>query len=263
MKACINGRQIAYSDEGQGPAIVLIHGFPLNRAMWAPQVEALTSAGYRVVAPDLAGFGESECGDEPYSMDRLADDVAQLMPHLGIGRAVVGGMSMGGYVLLNLLERHPKRIAGAAFLVTRCTADDHAGREKRDSMAEAVRQGRRQEVIDAFVQLVFAPRTLEENPALVDQVREIMKKSSDEGLIGALQAMRDRPDYSHRLNEFHVPALIVGAREDRAVPPDTIPTFTNGLPAGRSCMINGAGHMANLEQPDAFNQCLLDFLKLF
>ncbi len=263
MKAGINGRQIAYSDEGQGPAIVLIHGFPLSRAMWAPQIAALTSAGYRVIAPDLAGFGESECGDGPYSMDRLADDVAQLMLQLGIGRAVVGGMSMGGYVLLNLLARHPKRIAGAAFLVTRCTADDDTGREKRNSMAEAVRQGRRHEVIDAFTQLVFAPNTLEQNPALVDQVRGIMEQSSDEGLIGALHAMRERPDYSSRLGDFPVPALVVGASEDRAVPPETIPAFTQGLPAGRSCIIDSAGHMANLEQPEAFNQCLLDFLKLF
>lgn len=263
MKACINGRQIAYSDEGQGPTILLIHGFPLSRAMWAPQIEALTAAGYRVIAPDLPGFGESECGEQAYTMDRLADDIAQLMPHLGVGRAVVGGMSMGGYILLNLLERHPKRVAGAAFLLTRSSADDNTGKKKREEMAEAVRQGRRQQVIDTFTQLVFAPHTLEQKPALVNQVRQMMEKASDDGLIGALLAMRDRPDYSDRLNQIRVPCVVVGANEDRAVPPDTIAPFAEALPEGRACMIEGAGHMANLEQPEALNQCLADFLGQF
>ncbi len=131
MKALINGITIGYDDNGSGPAVCLIHGFPLDRRMWRPQVMTLASAGYRVITPDLRGFGESDATEGPYTMDLYADDLVKLLDHLGIGRAVVGGMSMGGYVLLNLLERHPDRLAAACFIVTRSGADDEAGKERR------------------------------------------------------------------------------------------------------------------------------------
>ena len=261
MKSAINGLELAYTDQGKGLPVVLIHGFPLNRSMWQPQVKTLTAEGFRVIAPDLRGFGESEAPAQGYSMDAFADDVVALMNHLGIGRAVLGGMSMGGYVLLNLLARHPRKVAGAAFLLTRCTADDEAGRARRTEMAEAVRQGRRQEVEDTFAELVFAPETPQKNPALVAQVREMMATASDAGLAGALLAMRDRPDFSRRLHEFDLPALVVGASQDRAVPPETVEAFAEGLPRGTSCIIDGGGHMANLEREQEFSNALLQFLK--
>ena len=101
MSVEINGIRLAYDDLGNGPAVMLIHGYPLCRRMWRPQVEALVAAGFRVIVPDLRGFGESEAGNEPGSTDRLADDLVALLDHLKIDRATVGGMSMGGYVLRN------------------------------------------------------------------------------------------------------------------------------------------------------------------
>ena len=124
MRTVINGITMAYDDHGSGPAVVLIHGFPLCRRMWHPQIQALTNAGFRVIAPDLRGFGESDAPDGPYSMELFADDIVELLDHLGIDEAVVGGMSMGGYVLLNLLERHRQRLRGAVFITTHATADD-------------------------------------------------------------------------------------------------------------------------------------------
>ncbi|WP_305042931.1 alpha/beta fold hydrolase [Geoalkalibacter sp.] len=262
MHTTINNLSLAYTDAGSGPAVMLIHGFPLGRAMWEPQVEALTAAGFRVIAPDLRGFGDSEGPAEGYSMDRFADDVAELMTKLGIGRAVVGGMSMGGYVLFNLLARYPQKIAGAAFLLTRCNADDAAGKARRKALAEEVRQGRRRVVEESFADILFAPGTLKTRPELVERVKGWMSATSDAGLAGALLAMGERPDYCGRLGEFLTPALVMGADEDRIVPPETIGPFAAALPLSSSCIIPGAGHMANLEAPQAFNACLLKFVRL-
>lgn len=119
MKADINGITLAYSDRGKGLPLVLVHGFPLCRKMWHPQAEALAKAGCRVITPDLRGFGESVLTSGMVSMDIYADDIVALMDHLEIDKAVVGGMSMGGYVLLNLVERYPDRIAAPVFIVTK------------------------------------------------------------------------------------------------------------------------------------------------
>ncbi|KIH76164.1 Pimeloyl-ACP methyl ester carboxylesterase [Geoalkalibacter ferrihydriticus] len=262
MHTTINNLRIAYTDEGSGPAVVLIHGFPLSRAMWQPQVAALSAAGFRVVAPDLRGFGDSEAPREGYSMDQFADDIVALMNHLGIGRAVVGGMSMGGYILLNLLKRHPRKVAGAAFLLTRCNADDAAGKTRRAELAAKVRAGERALVEKAFADILFAPRTLKEQPQIVDTVRSWIQKTSIAGLAGSLEAMAQRPDYCARLGEFDHPALVMGADDDQIVPPETIGPFATALPNSTSCVIPGAGHMANLEQPQSVNACLLKFVRL-
>ena len=129
MNAVINGISMAYDDRGSGPALLLIHGFPLCRKMWRPQFNCIPEAGFRLIAPDLRGFGESDAPDGPYSIDLFADDVVELLDHLEIDRAVVGGMSMGGYVLFNLLDRYPERLSGACFITTRAHADDSAGKE--------------------------------------------------------------------------------------------------------------------------------------
>ena len=137
MQSIINGLQLGYDDFGSGPAVVLIHGFPLQRQMWRPQVEPLLDAGYRVILKDLRGFGESAAGNGA-TMDGYADDLIALLDLLGIDKAVIGGMSMGGYVLFNLLERYPQRFHAAMFIVTRAAADDVAGQAKRDAMIAAV-----------------------------------------------------------------------------------------------------------------------------
>ena len=139
MKADINGTTLAYSDRGNGLPLVLIHGFPLCRKMWRPQAEALAKAGCRVITPDLRGFGESGLGSAATSMDLYADDIVALLDHLGLDKAVVGGMSMGGYVLLNLVERYPERVGAAIFIVTKAGPDDDEIKARRSALAQACR----------------------------------------------------------------------------------------------------------------------------
>ena len=253
---------LAYDDSGCGLPVVLIHGFPLNRQMWQPQVAALNSAGYRTICPDLPGFGQSPPLDSAATMSAYADSLVGLLDQLGIDRVIWGGMSMGGYVLLNLINRYSQRCRAAMFLVTRASADDAAGREKRTALAAEVDGGNPQLVGINFSKVLFAPQTPDEQPELVTRVQEWMANSPAPGLSAGLRAMRDRVDYLERLPEFDLPSLVVGAEQDLAVPMEHARLLANGLPQATLQVIAGAGHMANLEQPSRFNRILLDFLNL-
>ncbi len=260
MNAVINGITMAYDDEGSGLPLLLIHGFPLCRRMWDPPLRAVVSAGYRVITPDLRGFGESDSPDGPYSMGLFADDLIGLLDYLGIDRAVVGGMSMGGYVLFNLLERYPERVRGACFLTTRATADDEAGKERRLFLAREVAKFGPQVAADAFEKLLFAEESLAERPKLVNEVYGWMTSNDSRGIAGGLLAMRERKDYSSQLSTLRVSALAIGAEGDKAAPPDYARAIAAGIHGCRLVIIPHAGHMANLENPGAFNAALLEFL---
>jgi pimeloyl-ACP methyl ester carboxylesterase len=253
---------LGYDDVGSGLPVVLIHGFPLNRQMWAPQVEALSKAGFRVICPDLPGFGESSAIDNA-SMSAYADTVVGLLDELGIDKAVVGGMSMGGYVLLNMVERYPQRLLGAMYIVTRAAADDSAGKEKRTMLASEVSSGNHLIVPDTFAQVLFAPQTPQEQPELVNEVRQWMESTPSDGIVVGLLAMRDREDYVNKLSKLNIPSLVIGAEQDMAVPVEHAQVLAKSLPNVELIVMPNAGHMANLEQPDTFNQALLGFLQSF
>jgi pimeloyl-ACP methyl ester carboxylesterase len=260
MKLKINDINMAYDDCGQGEAVLLIHGFPLNRQMWQPQLQPLAAAGYRVISPDLRGFGASDAPVDGYSMDGFADDLIALLDALKVERAVVGGMSMGGYILMNLLERHPERVRAACFIATKSSADDEAGRARRSAMAaEAERLGANP-IIKIFAELLFAPDTLETQPELIARVTSWMRDTNPRALAGGLLAMRDRKDYTPLLPGFRLPALVLSGALDRAASPGAVELLTTGLPRCESRIIERAGHMLNMEQPEAFNAALLGFL---
>ncbi|HEY6007292.1 MAG TPA: alpha/beta fold hydrolase [Geobacteraceae bacterium] len=261
MQTIINGINLAYDDHGTGLPVVLIHGFPLCRKMWHPQVQKLTEAGYRLILPDLRGFGESDAPDGPYSVEQFADDVIALLDHLCIEKAVVGGMSMGGYVLFDLCERYPGRLAGACFITTRAVADDEAGKARRLQLAQEVMKFGPQVVAAAFEKLLFAEASLTERPKLVAEVCRWMTANDSRGLAGGLLAMRERKDYTALLPTFTLPALAIGAAGDKAAPPELSRAIATAIPGCRHCIVPDAGHLANLEHPGAFNRCLLDFLE--
>jgi pimeloyl-ACP methyl ester carboxylesterase len=194
-------------------------------------------------------------------MDRFADSVIGLLDRLDLERVIIGGMSMGGYVLLNLLLRYPPRITAALLIATRAGGDDPAGQERRTRLAEAALRGDVAAVTDPFADILFAPDTWRKSPELVETVRGWMAQISPAGLAAGLLAMRDRADFTNRLHTIQVPALVVGGAEDRAVPQDHFQVLAENLPGARSCLIPGGGHLVNLEQPARFNACLLDYLE--
>lgn len=260
MKACINGISLAYGDVGRGSAVVLIHGFPLCRGMWKLQEEAVSMAGFRLITPDLRGFGESDAPAGPYSMSLFADDIVALLDHLGIEKAVIGGMSMGGYVLLNLLERYPERASAACFIATRCTADDEDVKEVRLALLERTRELGLPSVAELFSTRIFSGETAGKRDLRRNMYRW-MSCADMAGIEGTLHALMDRKDYTPFLERFTLPCLVIGADQDSAVPIEDLRALGEGLSDSELCIIPGAGHMVNVEQPEAFNECLLRFLR--
>lgn len=260
MQATINGNMICFDDGGTGAPILLIHGFPLNRSMWRPQQQVLERAGFRPVIPDLRGFGESTAS-EGMTIGAYADDLIGLLDHLGIERAAMAGMSMGGYILLDLLERYPDRCSAACFVVTRSGDDDEAGKARRQALARDAQTLGPQVVADAFAKVLFAPGTQEADPDLAQEVYSWMAETPTLGLVGGLLAMRERKDYTPVLRSVSLPSLVIGAEEDQAIPPDNSRLLAQSIPDATLCLIPKAGHLVNLEQPEAFNSCLLKFLE--
>jgi len=260
MEIYVNGIRIAFDDQGEGDPVILLHGFPLCRRLFRPQTPALVDAGFRVITPDLRGFGESDAPDAPYGMDIFADDVIALMDHLSIDRAVIGGMSMGGYILFNLIDRFPDRVRGAVFLQTRPGADDEAGKQRRLDLARKAREIGPQVVADAFIPMLFTDESLATRPRLVEEVGNWMMSTATSGLCGGLLAMRERPDYTERLATFTLPSLVIGGRLDKLIPPPVTEAYASRIPGARVVIVEGGGHLANLEAPNDVNQALLDFL---
>lgn len=251
--------KLCYDDHGQGPVVLLIHGFPLCRKMWQPQLTALVAAGYRVITPDLRGYGDSPPERFPLRMEQYADDLVQLLDDLGVEQAVIGGFSMGGYILMSLLERHPQRIRAALFMMTRAAADDAAGKQRRKLLADEALELGPERVADAFTSVLFAPGTSQQSQ-LVKDVRGWMLATPPGSMAAGLLAMRERKDFVAALKDFTPPALVVGADQDLAIPLGHSVVLDKGLPNSCLQVVTGAGHLANLEQPEQFNGILLDFL---
>jgi 3-oxoadipate enol-lactonase len=254
MELMLSGRRLVYDVIGQGVPCVLLHAFPLDRRMFVDLAERLTKRG-RFILPDLRGFGESEPG-APYSLADLADDVAALLDDLKIERAVVGGVSMGGYVALAFAARHPRRLAGLLLADTKAAPDSDEARAARDEAAHLVRgQG-----VSAYVDKQL-PRLL--SPAapsgLRDGVRALCAQSADAVLAGLL-AMRDRPDRRGELAGIDCPTLVVVGTDDGLTPPAEAEAMATAIPKAVLVEIPAAGHLAVLEAPLPFSQAVSGFL---
>jgi 3-oxoadipate enol-lactonase len=255
-----NDFTLAYQDSCSGPTLLLIHGFPLNSSLWESQIEDLSDSA-RVLAPDLRGYGLSEATPPPYSMEMMADDCMGLLDSLGVQEPViVCGLSMGGYVAFEFYRRFPKWVAGLILVATRAGADDEAGRAGRDRMIADVRERGVEPVVKAMLPKLLAPDNYERNEQLVSFVREMIESSSPKGMIGALEAMKSRPDSTPTLPEITVPVLVVHGEDDQIIPVAEAEAMCDAISGAELEVLPGAGHLPNLEQVDAFNEAVWDFL---
>lgn len=261
MIAELSTARIAYDDVGSGTPIVFIHGFPHDRTLWSRQIDAL-SLHVRCIAPDLRGFGESSTGG-PFSIDQYADDVAELLATLEIERAVVCGLSMGGYVAMSMWRRHPNRVLALALCDTKAGADSDEGRKKRnDLMALAEREG---SVAVAANQIagMLGKTTREKRPDVVTRTQAMMERQPLAGILGAISAMRDRPDSSATLATVSVATVVVVGDEDVLTPLAEAEGIVSALsPAAKAKLevIEGSGHATCVERPAAVTHVLADFL---
>jgi 3-oxoadipate enol-lactonase len=257
MKTPINGISLAYTDQGSGLPLVFLHAFPLNRTMWHPQ-EALSSH-FRIITVDLRGHGESDAPLWHYSLDQAAEDVRGLLDALSIQRAVFVGLSMGGYVLFALYRKHADRVQGLVFADTRAQADTAEGRNGRFQMAQTAYRKGPSAIADIMLPKLLSPTTIQTKPGLVHTVRTMIEGNEISGIAGDLMAMAERPDSVPLLTQITCPTQVIVGERDQATPPSDAQLIAELIPGAALAVIPGAAHLANLEQPEAFNQILRSF----
>ncbi|CUQ65948.1 alpha/beta fold hydrolase [Candidatus Nitrospira inopinata] len=258
MNVHVNGISLAYSDQGKGLPLIFLHAFPLNRTMWEPQVEALSSE-FRIVTVDLRGHGESDAPLWRYTLDQAAEDVRALMDHLSIGQAVLVGLSMGGYILFAFHRRYPDRIKGLILANTRAQGDTAEGKEARFQMAQIAYKKGPAAVADLIIPKLLSPLTIETRPDLVRRVRAMIESTEVSGIAGDLMAMAERTDSIPLLGSITCPVHVIAGELDQATPPADAKLMADRIAGSRFTVIPQAGHLSNLEQPDAFNRVVRAF----
>ena len=253
------GGPLAYDVQGEGPPVLLLHAFPLGLAMWDAQVTTLRGQ-HQVIRFDDRGFGASPPGDGLLSMERIADDAAALLDHLGVAKAVVCGLSMGGYAAFAMVRRHADRLRGLVLADTRAPADTPEGREGRAALAQKVLREGAVAAAEAFVPKLLGETTKRERPQVVARVREIVLGNPPRGIADALAGLAARADSTPTLREIRMPTLVVCGEEDTLTPPADAEALQRGIAGSRLVLVPRAGHLTNLEDPDAFNRALLGFL---
>lgn len=250
---------IAYRERGSGDPVVLLHAFPLDHEMWRPQLEALSNS-YRVIAPDYPSFGESGDAGEALTIPKLADILADFLQEIGISEAVIGGLSMGGYVALSFAHRQPQRLRGLILADTKAEADDDAARANRDKMITLAQTQGSSGVIDALLSKLLSPDTLRSEDETVKTIQRIGSRQGAPAVAAAILALRDRPDATPFLEHIVVPTLVIVGEHDAITPPASAENLVKRIANATLATIPGAGHLSNLEAPEAFNQAVRQFL---
>jgi 3-oxoadipate enol-lactonase len=260
MNFRLDNGYLSYERAGSGIPLLFIHGYPLSRKIWNSQVDGLSDIA-SVISVDLRGHGESYPFDGIYRMDLLADDCYQLLADLRVNSPiVVCGLSMGGYVTMALYRKYPELFQGMILTSTRSGADSIEGKANRDANVKIARELGVESITDSMLSKLISPATFNSNPTLVKMIRDIMLETSVNGLVGALQGMRDRPVSTNLLHQVKCPALIIHGSNDQLIPVSEAEMMAKEIPNSHLVVIPEAGHLLNLERPDLFNQVVRKFL---
>ena len=258
--------ELTYLDSGQGsnpaqqPTLLFVHGFPLDGKMWREQLEPLSKQN-RILVPDLRGFGNSTLGSQTMRMELLADDLVAMLDALQITQPVVlCGLSMGGYVAWQFVQRHRQRLCAMILCDTKSAGDTEEAATNREKMAQHVMQRGTSFVAEAMLPKMFAPAAIEERSAGVQLVQQTILNTQPETIAAAQRAMAVRPDVTNQLSAMAVPSLVVVGELDAISPPEEMEAIAKALPQAEFVQIAGAGHMSPLEKPAAFNAAVQDFL---
>ncbi len=259
QRMTVNGVSLAVDVRGDGPAILFVHGYPLDRTIWSPQLDALH--GWRRIAPDLRGMGGSDAPDLGYAMATYAEDLIALLDTLAVERAVVCGLSMGGYLTFEMVRRWRQRVRGLVLIATRAEADSPEGRRGREAAAQRARDMGAASIADAMLPDMLTSASRDRDPALADRVRRIMGAAPVAGIVGALTAMRDRPDSTPLLPTLKgLPTLVVAGADDRIIPPHRMRALADQIPGSQFVAVAGAAHLPTLEAPEATTAAIRTFL---
>ena len=280
MKTNLRGIDLFYDDAGRGRAIVFLHGYPFNRSMWREQMDFLSTRDYRCIAPDLRGLGETSAklpfvadaiSVEPQrqaeapgtftTMSEMARDVAGLLDHLKMESAMIVGLSMGGYVALEFIHLFRARVQALVLAGARAQAADEAEKRSREEQAQRVLAEGMGFAVDSILQNLLASQTFVDKHDVIERVREMILGTDPRGAAAAQRGMALRRDFADNLHEIDVPTLIIAGREDGVRKPEDAEFLHHRIPNSQLEIIDDAGHLMNMEEPEAFNETLWRFLE--
>jgi YbgC/YbaW family acyl-CoA thioester hydrolase len=259
QRLAVNGVNLAVEVRGDGPAVLFIHGYPFDHTIWTHQVAALE--GWCRIAPDLRGMGQSDAPDLGYSMETYAADLANLLDLLGAREVVLVGLSMGGYIAFEFLRRWRERVRALVLVDTRAEADTPEARMARETAAASARDQGAAAIAEAMLPKVLGGSTLRSAPATVERMRTMMAATPVPGIVGALGAMRDRPDSTPLLATLAgLPTLVLVGDEDEVTPPAQARLMAETIPGASLVVIRSAGHVPPLERPAETTDAIVAFL---
>jgi pimeloyl-ACP methyl ester carboxylesterase len=260
--AFLNDITITYDDLGESPhTVLLVHGHPFDRSMWRPQLSAVRDAGWRVIVPDLRGYGESSVVPGKTTLDVFAADLAALLDHLGIDDVVIGGLSMGGQIVMEFARRYPQRVRGLLLAATFPQSETDEGKRNRNAMADRLLREGMRAYADEVLPKMLAPRSIETLPRVADHVTAMMRATNPEGAAAAVRGRAERPSYESTLADVTAPALVVVGSDDAFTTRQDAERMRDLLVASELVWLEGVGHMPNLERTTMFNAALVRFLK--
>jgi pimeloyl-ACP methyl ester carboxylesterase len=262
LKAQLNGSTIYYTEMGDPSSlpVIFLHGFPFDHKMWKKQLEVV-GRNYRAIAFDIRGHGESEVGDGQYLIEGHVEDLMALLELLRLQRPVIVGLSMGGYIALRALEKYPDRFSAAVLCDTRSEADTNEGKLKRFAGATLVKTKGSAAFAEGFMGSLFAPESQRAVRDEKEAIRKTMEATSPLSIAGTLIALSARMDTTSSLSSIKIPTLIMVGEFDQLTPPAASEAMHERISGSELFIVPGAAHMSNLENPEFFNEKLLQFLK--
>ena len=261
IEMTVNNHTVSYTDEGpdNAPVIILIHGFPLNKSMWNKQVEVLIET-YRVIAYDVRGHGNSTSGTDDFTIELFVTDLIRLMDALKIEKAMLCGLSMGGYIALSAVENFPKRFGALILCDTNCIADTPEAKGKRMISIESIQKNGLEQYANESLANLFAPESFVTNKEKIALVKEMIRGTSVQSLSNTLIALSKRKETCAGLVTIHIPVLIVVGKEDKITPPEAALLMQKKIKGSKLNIIEHAGHLSNIENSYEFNSQLRKFI---
>ncbi len=257
----VNQFPLSYDDLGEGEIpMIFLHGFPFDKSMWQGQLEFLKT-DFRVIACDIRGFGKSTDEVTSLRIDLFSEDLIAFMNSLHIEKAIICGLSMGGFIALNAIQRFPDRFAASILCDTQCIADTAEVKAKRYTIIEDIAVNGVTDFNEGFIKSVFYTESLTNKKDLVENLHSVVFANTPHIISMGLTALAERSETCSALGGITVPALIICGREDVVTPLTQSENMHAAIKGSILKIIDHAGHVSNLEQPELFNKHLLDFLK--
>ena len=263
IRISINRLTVSYNDHGpeNAPVIIFIHGFPFNKSMWDGQMDLLKD-NYRVIAYDIRGHGNSDAGIDDFFIDLYVNDLLRFMAKLGIEKSILCGLSLGGYIALNAVLRHPDRFDGLILNDTQCIDDTQEIKENRCTAIIRIMKNGVEHYADGLIKNLFASESFAKKKNVIDAVREMIINTPKQSLCNTLHALAERKDICDQLEEINIPVLIMVGKEDKITPITAAQQMHEKIRGSGLKIIQHAGHLINLENPIAFGKRLVKFLEL-